>query len=90
MIDSLKMTFSEFLRERRKKLKITQEEAAKKIGYKNRQHIYNIENGQSFSMELGIRLAKAYGIPKKTVKEFLVSTNSDHISLIVDGIYKYE
>ncbi len=84
------MTFSEFLRERRKKLKLTQEQAAKKIGYNNRQHIYNIESGQSFSMELGIKLAKAYGIPKKTVKEFLVDKNTEHINLLVEGIYRYE
>lgn len=57
------MELSDRVRHRREELGLTQDELAKRMGYKSRVSINKIENGRPVSQKIIVRLADALGVP---------------------------
>jgi transcriptional regulator with XRE-family HTH domain len=56
------MEFSDRVRRRREELRLTQDELAKRMGYKSRVSINKIENGRPVSQKIIVRLAEALDV----------------------------
>lgn len=63
----------------RVKAGLTQAQAAQALGYFTRQHISNLERGESISTALAVKIARVYRIPQHTLIEFLVDDFVHHI-----------
>lgn len=67
-------------KEYREKAGLTQVEAAVKLGYQTRQHISNIERGESVSLPLAVKLSKIYHVPRSVVIQALTKDFMDHLN----------
>lgn len=56
------MELADRVRQRRESLDMTQDELAKRMGYKSRVSINKIENGRPVSQKIIVRLAEALGV----------------------------
>ena len=61
-VEVTSMDLANRVRQRREELNWTQEELAKRMGYKSRVSINKIENGRAVSQKIIVRLAKALGV----------------------------
>jgi transcriptional regulator with XRE-family HTH domain len=80
--------FGKFLADCRKKSNLTQLQAAGLLGHKTKQHISNIERGDSFSLILGVALARIYKVPKTKVNKVLKANTDKYLKFVVDEVYK--
>lgn len=59
----------EILKAKREALGLSQQDVAKKVGYSTRQHISNIERGDSASIKTVLKIAKCLGVSKETIEK---------------------
>ncbi len=76
------MNFGQKLRRLREEKGISQQELAKKLGYKSNSYIFDIEKGSFTPSEDKLkRLAKALGIPSSRLKDIMIESKLEDMGI---------